>query len=230
VPVQDLGNEAAELLSLTSLSEARSLSRLAELAVSQVPGCSAASASVWRDGELISVSATHPDAAELSDLQIEAGEGPLITAARDGVPVNSPDALDERRWPGYADAALVRGVRCCAHLVREFPPLTLVLSLSGVRPRTLDADNAPMAEMLAAFGRAMLANTMMYGEAQRTATQLKDSVASRAVVDQAKGVLMHALRCGPDTALEYLRKESQRRHIKVTEVAAQVIASHGKVK
>ena len=65
------------------------------------------------------------------------------------------------------------------------------------------------------------------GEAQRTATQLKDSVAARAVTDQAKGILMHALGCDPDEALRHLRRESQRRHIKVTEVAARIVADHG---
>jgi AmiR/NasT family two-component response regulator len=83
-----------------------------------------------------------------------------------------------------------------------------------------------MARMLAVFGQAVLASTMVYGEAQRTATQLQDSVAARSVVDQAKGILMHALGCDADRALEYLRRESQRRHVKVTEVASQVIAAH----
>ena len=83
-----------------------------------------------------------------------------------------------------------------------------------------------MAEMLARFGSTVFANSLAYGEAQRTATQLKDSVAARAVTDQAKGILMHALGCDADEALRYLRRESQRRHVKVTEVAARVIATY----
>ena len=31
----------------------------------------------------------------------------------------------------------------------------------------------------------------------------------------------------PDEALRHLRRESQRRHIKVTEVAARIVADHG---
>jgi AmiR/NasT family two-component response regulator len=73
----------------------------------------------------------------------------------------------------------------------------------------------------------VFANSLAYGQAQRTATQLKDSVAARAVTDQAKGILMHALGCDADEALRYLRRESQRRHVKVTEVAAQVLATYG---
>ena len=54
---EDLGHEAAELVSL-SHGEAKSLSKLAELAVRQVPGCAAAHATIWRDGELTAVAAT----------------------------------------------------------------------------------------------------------------------------------------------------------------------------
>jgi hypothetical protein len=224
VPVEDLGHEAADLVSLSN-GEAKSLNKLAELAVRQVPGCAAAHATLWRDGELADIAATHPDAAALADLAIATGRGPLITALHDGRHVSCPDTLEETRWPRWAEAALRRGVRCSVHMVRPLPPTTLVLTLFGVRPGILVADSAPVAEMLARFGGTVFANSFAYGEAQRTATQLKDSVAARAVTDQAKGILMHVLGCDAEEALKHLRRESQRRHIKVTEVAAQIVAT-----
>ena len=107
----------------------------------------------------------------------------------------------------------------------ELPRGALVLSLFGVRPGVLDAESVPVADMLAAFGGAMLTNATAYHQAQRTASQLKDAVVARSVVDQAKGILMHALGCDADEALAYLRRESQRRHVKVTEVAARIVAA-----
>jgi len=227
VPIEQLGHEAAQLLSLTNGGEARSLNKLAELAVWQVPSCSGANAVVWRDGEVVSVASTHPDLAELADLQLTTGQGPLLEAAVSGAAVSCPDTLEEARWPGFAEAALRRGVRCSVHLVRALPHGALVLSLFGVRPGVLDAESAPMAELLAAFGGAMLANATAYSQARRTASQLKDAVVARSVVDQAKGVLMHALGCDADEALKRLRQESQRRHVKVTEVATEVVAAYG---
>jgi ANTAR domain len=227
VSVEGLGLEAADLVRLSN-GEVKSLNKLGELAVRQVPGCAAAHATIWRDGELVQMAATHPDAAELAEVTIRAGRGPLLTAVRDGTQVSCPDTLEEGRWPRWAEEALCRGVRCSVHLVRQFPPMTLVLSLFGVRPGVLDADAAPMAEMLAGFGGTVFANKLAFGEAQRTATQLKDSVASRAVTDQAKGILMHALGCDADEALKFLRRESQRRHLKVTEVAAMIIETQGR--
>ncbi len=226
LPAEDLGHEAAELVSLTN-GEAKSLNKLAEMAVRQVPGCAAALAAIWRDGELAALAASHPDAAELADLEIRTGLGPLIVAARDGEPVSCPDTAGENRWPEWAEAALGRGVRSSVHLVGQFAPMTLVLGLFGVRPGNLDAGSVPMAQMLARFGGTVFANTLAYGQAQRTATQLRDSVAARAVTDQAKGILMHALGCDADEALKYLREQAQRRHLKVTEVAARVIATYG---
>jgi hypothetical protein len=224
VPIEQLSHEAAELLSLTNAGGARSLNRFAELAAWQVPACAGAHAAVWRDGEVVESAATHPDLAELADLQLTSGRGPLVEAAGADAPVSCPDLLAEARWPEYADAALRRGVRCSVHLVREVPDGALVLSLFGVRPGVLDAQSNPMADTLAAFGRAMLTNATAYGQAQRTASQLKDAVVARSVVDQAKGILMHALGCDADDALRRLRQESQRRHVKVTEVAAEVVA------
>jgi ANTAR domain len=225
VTVEDLGYEATKLVSL-SIGEAKSLSRLAELAVRQVPGCAAASATIWRGGELVSMAASHPDPAELVDLEVRTGPGPLSAAVSGGRPVSCRDALEEDRWPWWAAEALRRGLRSSIHLVRQSPSVTLVLALFAVRPGALDADGVPMAEMLALFGSTVFANSLAYGQAQRTATQLKDSVAARAVTDQAKGILMHALGCDADEALRYLRRESQRRHVKVTEVAARVIATY----
>lgn len=223
--VEDLGHEATELVSLSN-GEAKSLNKLAEMAVRQVPGCAAAHATLWRDGELAVMAATHPDPAELVDLEIKTGAGPLAVAVAERKPVSCPDAVFEDRWPEWAEEALRRGLRSSVHLVRQFPPMTLVLALFAVRPGVLDADGVPMAEMVAGFGSTVFANTLAYGEAQRTATQLKDSVAARAVTDQAKGILMHALGCDADQALKHLRRESQRRHVKVTEVAARIIESH----
>jgi len=227
LPAEDLGLEAAEL---RRLSPAGTLSRLATLAVRQVPGCSAAHVTVWRDGELTEVAATHPDAAALVDLERAspgALAGPLTAAALGCLPVSCPDTLAEDRWPGWAAGALARGVRGCACLVRELPPVTLVLALLSVRPRALDAASAGVAELLAGLGGAALILGMEYGQAQRTATQLQDSIAARAVTDQAKGILMHALGCGADEALAHLRRLAQRRNLKVTDVAAEVITAYG---
>jgi hypothetical protein len=64
-----------------------------------------------------------------------------------------------------------------------------------------------------------------YDEAQRTAVQLRDAADSRSLVDQAKGILMHALGCSADEALDRMRQVSQRNNMRTTEVAATIIGA-----
>ena len=226
MPAEDLGLEAAELLSI-DVSEARALNSLAELAAAQVRGCSAACAIVWQDGERAAAAASHPDAAELADLEFRIGQGPLTAAAARGSPVTCRDTLAESQWQTWAADALRRGIRSAACLPRCNPRTTLVLGLFGVRPAVVSGGTVAIADLLARLGGTAFANAFAYDEAQRTATQMRDSAAARAVTDQAKGILMHALGCDAASALGFLRRESQRRPLKVTEIAQRVIVEYG---
>ena len=101
------------------------------------------------------------------------------------------------------------------------------LTLYGVRPRSLHPERLPLASLLAAFGAASVAGAARYTDAQRTASQLQDAVAARAVVDQARGILMHALGCHADDAFDRMRRISQTHHIKLTQVARRIINTGG---
>jgi AmiR/NasT family two-component response regulator len=46
----------------------------------------------------------------------------------------------------------------------------------------------------------------------------------RAVIDQAKGVIMHTLHCGPDAAFAVLVAQSQAENRKVRDIAAEIAA------
>jgi AmiR/NasT family two-component response regulator len=89
----------------------------------------------------------------------------------------------------------------------------------------LGPDSVALAERLVNLGGSVVGFASEYGEARRAARQLRDGAESRAVVDQAKGVLMHALGCTADEALQRMRQVSQARNMKVTEVATQVLGS-----
>jgi hypothetical protein len=222
-----LGREAAELFSSVGTSGAKSISQLADLAARQVPACSGATASLWRGGEALNMAASHPDLAELTSLQIETHSGPVIDAVHSGEPQACADTLSDGRWPEFSTAALSRGVRCCCSLVHEFDDMAVVLTLYSVRPHSLDPDELQLVSLLAAFGGASVASASRYGDAQRTASQLQEAIDARAMVDQAKGILMHAFGCDADQAFEKLRHISQTQHVKLTEVARQIIETGG---
>jgi ANTAR domain len=222
----ELAQAAGELLSLASTSESRAMNRLVELAARHVPGCSGATAVLWHGDEPAVSSASHPDLSELAAVQLECGRGPAIDALAGGKQMSCLDTLSEARWPEYASRALSMGVRSSLTLVHRSAELGLTLTIYATRPRVLDASRAPVGELLIAFVSAAMHNTSTFDEAQRTARQLSEGADSRAVVDQAKGILMVGLSCSADEALRRMREISQSSQIKVTEVARRIVESH----
>jgi ANTAR domain len=194
-------------------------------ATRQVPACSGAGAVLWQGGEPAVVAASHPSLPELTEVQLTSGRGPVLDAVSRGEPVGCPDTLEEVRWPEFSRAALRLGVRCSLSLAYRSGADVTCLSLFSARPRTLEAGSVAVAERLVALGGAAMDVASGYGEARRTARQLRDAAESRAVVDQAKGVLMQALGCSAEEALQRMRQVSQARNMKVTEVAATIIES-----
>jgi hypothetical protein len=223
----DLARDAPGLLLITEASAPRSLNELVAQATRQVPACSGAGAVLWHDGEPVVFAASHPSLPELIEVQVTSGRGPLLDSLEGGEPVGCPDTLEETRWPEYASAALRLGVRCSLSLAYQAGADVVCLSLFGTRRRTLGADSVEAAQRLAAFGGTVVGVASEYGAARRTARQLRDAAESRAVVDQAKGVLMHALGCGADEALQRMRQVSQARNMRVTELATTIIESRG---
>jgi hypothetical protein len=182
---------------------------------------------LWRDGEPAIVAATHPSLPELLEVQLSCGRGPMLDALSGDSPAVCSDTLEADRWPEFASAALRLGVRCSLSLAYRSGDDIVCLSLFGARRGTLGEGSIADAERLVALGGAVMDVASGYGEARRTAQQLRDAAESRAVVDQAKGMLMHALGCGPDEALQRMRQVSQARNMKVSELAALVIESRG---
>lgn len=227
MPGSDLADRAAALLSLAAATQERSLSQLTSLAASQVAGCAAANITIWQAGELTRIAASHPDSARLIDAQLAARRGPTLTATTEGVLAYCADTLTETRWPEFAAAALRAGVRSAACLSYR-GAVVITLTLLGVRPQALQADQLQLAELLVAYGGALVGAVSDYDDTRRVAAQLQDAADARAVVDQAKGILMHALGCSADEALARMREVSQRSNLRATEVARRIIDAHAR--
>jgi ANTAR domain len=227
MPRSDLAQEAAELLSVANTSPARSLNQLVSLAARQVPACTGATAVLWRSAEPPVYAASHPDLPGLADVELDCGRGPAIDALASGGPVSCPDTLEETRWPEYASAALRCGVRCCVTLAYLSGTDAVTLSLLSARPRSLESGQLALAELLTAFGGAVMDNAAEYGDARRAALHWQAAAESRTLVDQAKGMLMQALGCTAEDALARMRQISQEQNLRVTDVAQRIIDSRG---
>lgn len=221
--------DLTDLLDIAAASDARSLNQLATAAAQSVGGCTAANVVMWRDREAVLAASSHPDLARLIQVEVDSGRGPdFVALDRPAEPVSCADTLAEERWPEYAAAALLAGVRCSLSFAYQADSRAVSLTLFGARPRSIDPRRAQPAEMLGALGGAVLDAVSVYDGVRRTATQLKDAAASRAVVDQAKGMLMHALGCSADEALEHMRQTSQQRNVRAIDVAKEIVESGGR--
>jgi GAF domain-containing protein len=75
---------------------------------------------------------------------------------------------------------------------------------------------------------AAIANTRRYAHARDLATQLGQALDSRAVIDQARGILMATHGIDAEQAFALLAKESQNTNVKLREVAARLVESIGR--
>src|SRR5215470_2774390 len=142
----EFAGAAGDLLTVASGSHARALRQLVELAAAHVPGCSGATAMVWRDGEATLTAASHPDLSELAHIQLAAGHGPVLDAVAAGQQVSCQDTLGETRWPQYTRLALAAGVRSSVTLVHGSGEAALTLTMYSTRPRSLDAERVPIGQ------------------------------------------------------------------------------------
>ncbi|SNT06991.1 ANTAR domain-containing protein [Actinomadura meyerae] len=177
--------------------------------------------------EPLAAAASHPDLAEVTDRQLSRGHGPLYDVVRERRVLTSDDILAETRWPESMSDMLRRGVRCFSTTPHLNPPVLVTLTLYGVQPKALGHGRHALAALLLAQGTAAVSNSQQYDDVHRTAVQLQQAVEARAIVDQAKGILMHALGCDADEAFAEMRRISQTRHVKLTALAQRIVGHQG---
>lgn len=243
VLTDQLAVEIARLGMVGESSDVGTLHRVSELASRAVPGCAGAAAVRWAlpqasgaepsgDEEALiepgrpdplAAASSHPDLAEVIDRQLSRGRGPIFDVAQERRAVSSDDILAETRWPAAVSDMLRRGVRCFRTSPHQNQGVLVTLTLYGVTPKSLGKGQHALAALLMAQGSAAVSNSQQYDDVHRTAVQLQAAVEARAVVDQAKGILMHALGCDAEAAFAEMRRISQTRHVKLTALAQRIV-------
>jgi hypothetical protein len=234
VPVltRDLAIEIARLGAADERSPVAALRGVAELAARTVPGCAGAAVTRW-DGpeQATDWVASQPDVATLMEIQLDRVDGPVFEVARTGAPAFCDDTLIEMRWPDFTAAALAAGVRSAATVPHERPfgqdGGFVTVSVFGALPGAFAPERLSLAALLAAQGGVAMSNVLRNSDAQRASAQFHEAVTTRSVVDQAKGIIMHATGCDADAAFVAMRHISQTRHVKLTAIAARVVAGRG---
>ncbi|GAA3806129.1 GAF and ANTAR domain-containing protein [Sphaerisporangium flaviroseum] len=191
-----------------------------------VPGCAGGTVELRREERLM-LSASHSDLIALVDREQALGEGPSVEALATGRSVLVTDVLLDTRWPRYTVTAVKHGVRSTLILPIAIDGATLVLGLYAVRPGAFSGGSADaLAALLTEQLTVALANISDYDDVLTDAAQLQEALAGRAVIDQAKGIIMHASGCSAEAAFDELRRLSQHHQVKVADLARLLVSEH----
>jgi GAF domain-containing protein len=168
-------------------------------------------------GELVPQSATGQAPLLLDLLQQKIGNGPCIEAARQQTVVRIDNTQTDGRWPEYLAEARRRGVasQLCVPLWVDDRCLG-TLSLYGEQPSAFTRHDERITILFATLAALALA------EAQRT-EQLRDALASRDLIGQAKGILMERTAVTADDAFKCLTQASQETNTKLLTVARHLV-------
>ncbi|MGY1731603.1 ANTAR domain-containing protein [Geodermatophilus sp. SYSU D01045] len=229
-PRERLGLQDALLelsrVELDPSSLAATLTRVAELAAAALAGTAEASVTLVRSAGAVTVGVTGPVAAELDERQYDAGFGPCTDAATSGVTVTIPDTATEEGYRDFAALARRHGV---TGVLSVGMPLDhrVVGSLNLYRTDGGASDDAALeaAQTFARFAAGAVDHAAAYAGAEELGRHLRRAMQSRAVVEQAKGVLMAQHGCTADEAFTMLARESQHRNRKLRVVAAELVAA-----
>ncbi|CCH32584.1 ANTAR domain-containing protein [Saccharothrix espanaensis DSM 44229] len=163
---------------------------------------------------------TGREASEVDVAQYRAGEGPCLEAVRIGEVVRAVAAELPDRWPAFAEQAEglgVAGYLSAPLCFDEDTPASL--NLYSGHADGLRALDVALLELYTTAVEAALRNARRYLRAREQAAQLRQALASRAVIDQAKGIVMAVHRVSADEAFAMLAARSQRENVKLRDLA-----------
>jgi GAF domain-containing protein len=192
-----------------------------------LPDADLASVTLARSGRRPTTAAsTDRRATRLEQRQYAAGDGPCLTAARTGRLVRGVTATEEARWPGFVDEADAVGVRSfLAAPLAVDDRLNGALNLFSAAPHGFRDVDVTVIDLYTTVASSIVRSTSRYSRAVDVIGQLDRALDTRAVIEQAKGILMATHRIGEDAAFRLLVEHSQTLNKKLHLVAEEFVAN-----
>jgi len=205
------------------------LESILALALRSIPACHAASVTVLDEkGQPSTIAATDEATRELDRRQYVLHDGPCLDAASRQV-VNRWNLQDaEQRFPEFTSLAEEMGLRSY---------LSAGLGLAGRRLGALNLSShdedgfsqldEDLISLFTVPASAAIVVVGRYAQARDLAAQLESALRSRAVIDQAIGILMAESRCDAEQAFATLSRASNNRNMKLRDLAAEIVQRVG---
>jgi GAF domain-containing protein len=202
------------------------LHEMAMLAAGLVSGGLSCGMTMQSDGRPVTVACSDPVAARVDEVQYELDDGPCLHAMRDGHTVRITDTSGQERWPEFEARAAAHGIRSCLALPLNADGKSIgALNLYARSESAFGAAEMRRAENFASYASGSLALAMRLASHAALIEQLRSSLASRTVIDQALGIIMARERCPQSRAFAILRSASQNSNTKLRDIATAIVTS-----
>jgi transcriptional regulator with GAF, ATPase, and Fis domain len=213
-------------MSLRELSMDGVLQPVADLTKTVMPGRPETSVTLLVKDRPTTVVSTGQWATDLDETQYERGHGPCLHAARTGELTEIADTRTETRWPDYVGRAAKRGNLSSLSIplvLDEDGQVTGALNIYARSSQAFDEDSRAVAARVGPCAAVAVGNLYAYQSARNLADNLQAALESRAVIDQAKGVLIERHKLTPDQAFQLLAQASMSTNRKVRDIADDLV-------
>jgi GAF domain-containing protein len=200
------------------------LTEIAGIARRAVPGSEASSITLIRGETAFTAAFDGQMAMDADELQYQRGYGPCVDAGRAGQLFLVEDMRHEQRWPDYARHAAARGVLSSLSVPLPFQGVTIgAVNNYSAAPGAFGEADIAVGQEVAAWVALAVGNADMIARSAEELAGMRAAMASRAVIDQAKGILMERRKFTEDQAFTELSRASQNTNIKLRDVADELV-------
>ena len=194
------------------------------LAERTIPGASAVSVTLLERGDAKTVTSSGQLATDLDERQYARGFGPCLACVEGGEPVVINDLASDHRWQDWGAEAARRGAGSSMSIpVPVQREVSAALNVYSTEAHSFDDGNVELGKTFSAYAGVALANMHLYEAQAQVAEHLQRALASRAVIEQAKGILMGQRQCDAQAAFDLLVKLSQDTNRKLRDVAQALV-------
>jgi GAF domain-containing protein len=201
------------------------LRHVAELVRQTLPMIDEVSVTLMNDETAETVVFTGPLAVHLDERQYKSGFGPCLDAALSGETIIVDMSADHSPYPDFASACRRSGITHTASVGLPIPQQVVgALNLYSSAPDPPDEKSMAWVQGFAVYAGVALTNAALYASTAELADQMRAAMKTRAVIEQAKGILMACKRYSADNAFRDLAHASQKANRKLNQVAADLVA------
>jgi GAF domain-containing protein len=200
------------------------LSRVVGLTKQVISAAEEVSLTLVRRNRAETAAYTGPMAMQADERQYARDGGPCLDAARGGALLHIRDMRSEDRWPAYAPQAVRVGVLSSLSVPLPIQEdLVGALNVYSGRPHAFSGRDVEAGKAFAAYAAIAVGNADTFATTTETAEHLRVAMASRATIEQAKGIVMARGGISPDEAFGMLVRVSQRENRKLRDVAGDLV-------